>query len=85
MVFQVAQKIDGCVYWLEESKGRRFRGGRPRIVARCAPIEVGPSLRESLFAREMGVVMTSATLAAQQGNFENVQSRLGCEGAPRKT
>jgi len=77
----IGQKIEGCVYWLEQAKGRRFGSSRPRIIARCAPIEVGPILRESLFAREMGVVMTSATLAAQQGNFTHIQGRLGCEGA----
>ncbi|MCA9289697.1 MAG: DEAD/DEAH box helicase [Phycisphaerales bacterium] len=70
--------IDGCVYWIEsESTGRRTR----RAALACQPVDVGPILREQLFARDVSVVLTSATLATGPGDFAHIASRLGCEEA----
>ena len=47
------------VYWIDRSLSR----SRMRITLSAAPIDVGPILREHLFAQMPTVVMTSATLA----------------------
>lgn len=52
--------VPGCVYWIETA---RTEGGL-RATLSCAPIEVGPLLREALFGKSFSVVLTSATLAA---------------------
>ncbi|MDH5673032.1 MAG: ATP-dependent DNA helicase [Myxococcales bacterium] len=44
----------------------------------ASPIEVGAILREELFERGLGVVLTSATLRAE-GRFDYLRSRLGIE------
>ena len=62
---------------------------RARVTLACAPVDVGPSLRELLFNREHSVVLTSATLATSSGGdeessksgFAYLIKRLGCEGA----
>lgn len=80
----VGQKMEKMVYWAEMSEGR-LRTGRPRVGLACAPVEVGPVLKELLFTKEHSVVLTSATLAtggaAGAGPFAHIASRLGCEGA----
>lgn len=58
----VEQKLPGCAYWMEASATNRGRFGR-RVGLACAPIDVGPLLKEHLFERGCGVVLTSATLA----------------------
>ncbi len=78
----LAQRLPGCVYWVET--GRRRRGGavdRPPVTLVCAAVDVGPLLREHLFARDIGVVMTSATLATRPGDFRHTARRLGCDDA----
>ncbi len=77
------QRLDGGVYWLEES-GRPRRGtaaGRPRLSLCCRPVEVGPALVTALFDRDVSVVMTSATLATGPGDFGHFADRVGCRGA----
>lgn len=89
----VEQSLPGCTYWVEAGKGEEddaFRG--PRVTVACAPIEVGPILKEKLFSNKHSVTLTSATLSTrtvQPGEtiesaetaFAHVLSRLGCEGA----
>ncbi|MEN6459048.1 MAG: helicase C-terminal domain-containing protein [Thermoguttaceae bacterium] len=69
------QTILDSVYWIERTAGRH----RPRIALAAAPIDVGPILRENLFAKVPTVVLTSATLATGGGNgsFEFFLSRMG--------
>ncbi|MCC6659408.1 MAG: ATP-dependent DNA helicase [Phycisphaerales bacterium] len=56
----VGQTLPGCAYWVES----QVRGhGVRRVDLACAPIDVAPILREKLFTKECGVVLTSATLA----------------------
>jgi len=50
------------------------RGGSVSIAS--SPIDVGPMLRERLFGRGYGVVLTSATLTAA-GSFAYLRERLG--------
>jgi ATP-dependent DNA helicase DinG len=74
----LAQALAGCVYWVETGKKRRG-GERPNITVVCAAVDVGPILREHLFAQDKGVVLTSATLATGQGDFRHAALRLGCD------
>lgn len=70
------------VYWLEQSSGR----SGTRIVLRCAPIDVGPTLRKALFQKVNSVIMTSATLVtdSQAKGFQFFQSRVGATDARTK-
>src|SRR5690606_20858159 len=68
------QRDETQVYWLDSSF---TRGGRPRMTLCAAPIDVGPTLREQLFAATRSVVMTSATLAVgQPPSFDFFRSRV---------
>ncbi|MHC4772832.1 MAG: hypothetical protein ACYS8S_04505, partial [Planctomycetota bacterium] len=40
----VTQKKEDCVYWVEVESGKR-----KQILLRCAPLDVGPYLKRSLF------------------------------------
>lgn len=53
----LAADDESLVYWLERSGARRTI-----VHLNTAPLEVGPALRELLFSRETGLVLTSATL-----------------------
>ena len=61
------------VYWIERS----FSRSRLRITLSAAPIDVGPILREHLFAKVPTVVMTSATLATGGGKPRSISSSRG--------
>ncbi|MCH8825247.1 MAG: ATP-dependent DNA helicase [Planctomycetes bacterium] len=83
----LSQDNEDYVYWLE---ARQRRSGmqrsasisqRPRLNLACMPIEVGPIMRKRLFDQDIGVVLTSATLATGPNDFSHVTTRLGCEGA----
>lgn len=79
------QKVEGAVYWLEHSHGRR-----PRTTLSAAPVDVGPTLRSQLFEKVPTVIMTSATLAVgREHSFGFFKSRVGltqaeglCLGSP---
>jgi ATP-dependent DNA helicase DinG len=83
----IEQRLGGCVYWTElagdgSRGGRRGRSSTRQRVALCAaPVEVGPILREQLFAKGSSVVLTSATLATGPGDFTHALARLGCDAA----
>jgi len=73
------QQMEGSVYWIEASTGRR---GQLRTTLAAAPIDVGPALRSSLFDVVPTVVMTSATLAVGgDGSFDFFKSRIGLTAA----
>lgn len=69
----IAQSLEDQVYWVE----RGGRGGKT-IYLRSAPIDISEYLKESLFMRETGILLTSATLAAGP-NMENFQKQVGAE------
>ncbi|MBI1370627.1 MAG: DEAD/DEAH box helicase [Planctomycetes bacterium] len=77
----LAQQIQDAVYWIEVEEGRQ-----QHVKLCCAPVDVGPILREHLFNKTnsegdpVGVVLTSATLATGQG-FDHFAKRVGCEEA----
>ena len=91
----VAQTLPGYVYWVDVGgveDGRALDARGPRVTMACAHIEVGPLLKERLFAGKTSVVLTSATLAtrrAEEGEsgespqdaFAHAMGRLGCAGA----
>lgn len=71
----LTQGISDCVYWLDCSWNRRDES---RVVMSAAPVQVGPTLRETLFQNTKCVVMTSATLAAgNERSFDFFRSRIG--------
>jgi len=87
----VAQTVPGCVYWVEQQRPGEGRGAS-RVTMACSPVEIAPLLKEHLFGKEHGVVLTSATLATktveddepserQEIAFAHAITRLGCEGA----
>ncbi|MDX9912490.1 MAG: helicase C-terminal domain-containing protein [Phycisphaerales bacterium] len=58
------QDMPGCVYWIEGGDDGAARAGRPaRVRLACAPVEVGPLLREHLWSMDGSITLTSATLA----------------------
>lgn len=69
------QSAKQTVYWLE-------RGGRKQttVTLRAAPLDVAPYLRENLFNRNTGVVLSSATLTVGN-NIEPFQQRAGAGDA----
>jgi ATP-dependent DNA helicase DinG len=67
------QSQAGSVYWIDLVEGRR-----PRVTLAAAPIDIGPALREQLFARVPSVIMTSATLSAgKDRQFDYFKTRIG--------
>ncbi len=69
------QRQRDTVYWLDSARSKR---GRPRMTLASAPLDVGPALREQLFAKVSTVVMTSATLSVgREGSFDFFKSRAG--------
>jgi len=69
----IAQALEEQVYWVE-------RAGRAGSIVhlRSAPIDVSEALKEALFMRDTGVVLTSATLSAGD-SMDNFQKRVGAE------
>ncbi|MDR3621659.1 MAG: helicase C-terminal domain-containing protein [Paludisphaera borealis] len=69
----VRQSAEQQVYWVEsENKGRR------RIRLASAPLDVGPTLRKTLFEQVPTCVLTSATLCVgSPPKFDFLKSRLG--------
>lgn len=59
------------VGWLD----RRSGGG---MTVASSPVDIGPMLRDRLFARGLGVVLTSATMTAGR-SFEFLRQRLGLD------
>lgn len=74
------QRQAGCVYFVE-SGAADSRRGRPRLTLRSAAVEAAPHLRDLLFDGKTSVVLTSATLTTQPGDFAALQRQLGCESA----
>lgn len=107
----VNQSVEGSVYWVEAGGGEDGVGapgtpgatvaGRrvwPRVRLACSPVEVAPLLKQHLFEKPVGVVLTSATLSLKSGavpqskagraaperddGFGHLRARLGIDGAP---
>lgn len=74
----IQQDIERSVYWVERSGSRR--GGMDRVSLIASPINVGETLRETLYNAEgvRSVIMTSATLATgRDEKFSFFRSRIG--------
>ncbi|MEZ6067820.1 MAG: helicase [Planctomycetaceae bacterium] len=68
----LTQKLEDGVYWIEDV------GGRQRNVKLVsAPVEVGPVLRDELFAKVPSVILTSATLSVGKQDFSYFRGRIG--------
>jgi ATP-dependent DNA helicase DinG len=71
----LGQELEDQVYWVEAS-GERSQ----RVELACAPIDVGPALRDQLFRKVATAVLTSATLSAGgRDGFGHLQQRLGLD------
>ena len=69
----VKQSNADDVYWIESAPRR---SGGTRVTLAAAPIDIGTSLRESLFDEVPSVILTSATLSVGgTGSFEFFKSR----------
>lgn len=64
----------GSVYWLESSGTNR-----DRIHIRSAPLDVAAPLHERLFARDTGLLLTSATLA-EGAEMDSFKKKIGADG-----
>lgn len=68
---------EGRVYWIEREG---LAGTNTTLLG--APVDLGPLLRDELFAPLRSVVLTSATLSVgRERDFSPIASRLGLEGA----
>lgn len=66
-------KDSNAVYWIERT------GKQNQIIhLRSAPLEIAKALREQLFARDVSVLMTSATLT-RKGSAQAFRSTIGVE------
>lgn len=72
LVLEPGDRIDDYVRWLE----MRGRGRRRNLALCAAPIELGPVLRDSLWAHADTAVLSSATLTTR-GRFDFLRERLG--------
>lgn len=80
----LAQDIPGSVYMVEGAGDAMDRAGRRRRTKpalKCLVVDVAPILSANVFAGKRSVVLTSATLATGEGNFQHLQRRLGCPDA----
>ncbi|MBI4677539.1 MAG: ATP-dependent DNA helicase [Elusimicrobia bacterium] len=62
------------------SVARWVESGKGRIGLHLAPLDLAPRLERDLFAKEIPIVMTSATLSAGRG-LKEFKSRVGAGGA----
>lgn len=65
------QEVGDAVYWIE------YFGRNKSVKLTSAPIDVGPVLRDQLFAEIPSVILTSATLSVGQEDFRFFRSRIG--------
>lgn len=73
----MSQQIPDAVYWVETQQ----RGRHTSTRLASSPVDVAPLLDELLFKQVPTAVLTSATLAVGQDNFEFSTGRLGISGA----
>ena len=64
------------VYYIEVRGRARSTGSGQGVFLRAAPVDVSNIIRELLFDRMRGTVLTSATLTVE-GSFEYIRARLG--------
>jgi ATP-dependent DNA helicase DinG len=74
LVLEPGEQAERYVRWLEF----RGRARRRNLVLAAAPIELGPELRDALWARVDTAVLSSATLTTRQ-RFDFVRERLGVD------
>lgn len=72
----LAADDEGLVYWIERT-GNRY----PIVHLNTAPLDVGPVLQELLFARENGLLLTSATLDTGD-DCAGFKDRVGAGATP---
>ncbi|MDP6479307.1 MAG: ATP-dependent DNA helicase [Phycisphaerales bacterium] len=75
----LAQDVPGGVYYLDGVEPSDARGPRPSL--KCTVIDVAPILQEHLFTGRVGLILTSATMAAGKQGFGHIATRLGCPDA----
>ena len=68
----LTQSEKQSVYWVETTDR-----ARQNIKLVCAPIDLGPILREELFNQVPTAILTSATLAVGRQDFHFIQEPIG--------
>jgi ATP-dependent DNA helicase DinG len=73
------------IFWVETVKGSRSREGEQDRTVRLTitPLDVGPLMREAVYAPFKTVVMASATLTVA-GDFSFWAGRIGLDGAAER-
>jgi ATP-dependent DNA helicase DinG len=74
LVLRPGERELSLVRWIET----RGSGRRRSLVLAAAPIELGPTLRETVFSKMRSVTLTSASLSTR-GDFGFLKGRLGLE------
>ncbi|OQA91260.1 MAG: putative ATP-dependent helicase DinG [Elusimicrobia bacterium ADurb.Bin231] len=72
----LSQDIPDYVYWIETGILRKIY----KIILRAAPVDVSSLIKEDVFDSTDTVVLTSATLSADQ-KFDFIKTRLGLDTA----
>jgi ATP-dependent DNA helicase DinG len=70
----VAQPTQGSIYWAEISPNNNM------ISLQIAPLHVGPLMEQFIWHEKVSVILTSATLTANEG-FDYIRSRLNADEA----
>jgi ATP-dependent DNA helicase DinG len=76
LVLRPGERELSLVRWIET----RGSGRRRSLVLAAAPVELGPTLRETVFSKMRSVALTSASLSTR-GDFEFLKGRLGLEAS----
>ncbi len=70
----VAQPQQGYIYWAEISPNNN------QLALQIAPLHIGPLMEQFVWHEKAGVILTSATLTANEG-FDYIRNRLNADEA----
>jgi ATP-dependent DNA helicase DinG len=78
--FVLQQEDKNVVFWIERRGTRGKMSSREFVFIQATPIDISQILSGVLFDQVESIVLTSATLAVNQG-FQYIKQRLGVNGA----
>lgn len=78
--FVLQHEDKNVVFWIERRGARAKTSSREFVFIQATPIDISQILSEVLFDQVESIVLTSATLAVNQG-FQYIKQRLGVNGA----
>jgi ATP-dependent DNA helicase DinG len=80
LAFVLQQKDKNVVFWIERRGTKSKMSSREFVFIQATPIDISQILSDVLFNQVEAIVLTSATLAVNQG-FQYIKQRLGVNGA----